>query len=990
MKDAARGTGYGEWRNYRNTPDNLGFQAAPGDIKQPGVSARIFVHGELNANILYADINGDGVPELLLIDSGRICAIDCSGETIWKSTFVMASSIFRADDLDGDGKAEIFAVGDKSMIILDAQNGDVLHIGYVDSDIFSSRCSIADFDGDGRMELAFCVHKKPYIYIYQFGRDERNAFTCELIEKILDKRTEDEGNIAAFYPSTVVCDIDGDGYKELCVLRHAGLDVYDMRAILSLTSLTSEEVRQQVKQPVQSVEWWPEGASSGRNYGYFTMTDLDGSGYADAVIVANVVSLHTGVVNNDKGQLKFAWDEYYGYSGQPNEKNGLYYVMRSVDDPVCDINGDGLMEICQNLFEYEEESGVGTWSICIKNSSNGKTEHLISDYYLHGIVDVLGNQTKQLLVTKENAEKPQGKSPIEILYLAENGQFESMFSMQAAEFVFNTIAASEEHISPTGMGVYSRSFAFDCDHDGQQELMIKHHDQYECIKFRDAKNYDVMMSFDAELGSPFGFMHDSKGELILLLKGKNGILRAIDQGGSPLWEYISGGDPNLVPAVADIDQDGINEIIICANNMVICYRMIQGEPRKLWSVPGYGKLCGKARAMSAAICDMDGDGYLEIVVAHDKEGLPGIRVLDYSGREKWSYYFKHDRDGKVINFTAGAIKDIAIADFNGDGVPDIFCALQNVYPTGRSAIIDGSTKKLVYMTKELETVTNAEHGITNKRALLPAPIGSSAAVYDVDGDGCDEIMFVALETYVKLKYDKENGASLFTHVAQVSPQLCKIYYSVPIIANVGEGKEPYHIICSGFNSFSVFTNELPPKNPMEKPKMLWNKIMPVSEYDEDGKPKNIFDQDIQGRMQGIGDVDGDGNLEVCIQYTTGDWDQYKGYIYCYDADSGDTKWRYDLKPEFGENVCARDIITCDIDGDGLPEFIISTNTGYIAALSGKDDLVLQEKRKSRVTWKMFVGAGSGIPIAADIDGDGKTELLVAVEDGYIYIIGNDD
>lgn len=163
----------------------------------------------------------------------------------------------------------------------------------------------------------------------------------------------------------------------------------------------------------------------------------------------------------------------------------------------------------------------------------------------------------------------------------------------------------------------------------------------------------------------------------------------IDKDGNLLWEYDTGipartGDKNMPyedivwgGAFADIDNDGIKEIVFDAFDTLVCLRGDTGERKWGFKVPradlsqwpngGYTNLL---RAYPL-IADLDGDGELEVVTADsefvyavNKNGQP---VMKYRYAK---YYFVNKGtftpDGKscIMSFTA---KRFIFADIDGDG-----------------------------------------------------------------------------------------------------------------------------------------------------------------------------------------------------------------------------------------------------------------------------------------------------------------------------------
>ena len=69
------------------------------------------------------------------------------------------------------------------------------------------------------------------------------------------------------------------------------------------------------------------------------------------------------------------------------------------------------------------------------------------------------------------------------------------------------------------------------------------------------------------------------------------------------------------------------------------------------------------------------------------------------------------------------------------------------------------------------------------------------------------------------------------------------------------------------------------------------------------------------------------------------------------------------------------MISCDIDGDGLDEFIFGTSDGRLISLGNPG-----------VEWFIDFGDRVGNPIICDLDGDTKADILVPVADGNVYAL----
>ena len=61
--------------------------------------------------------------------------------------------------------------------------------------------------------------------------------------------------------------------------------------------------------------------------------------------------------------------------------------------------------------------------------------------------------------------------------------------------------------------------------------------------------------------------------------------------------------------------------------------------------------------------------------------------------------------------------------------------------------------------------------------------------------------------------------------------------------------------------------------------------------------------------------------------------------------------------------------------------VISGSDGRVTALRDAGD-------RAEVVWEVDLGAPAGPPLPADVNGDGKSEILVGAADGVLYVLGH--
>jgi hypothetical protein len=310
-----------------------------------------------------------------------------------------------------------------------------------------------------------------------------------------------------------------------------------------------------------------------------------------------------------------------------------------------------------------------------------------------------------------------------------------------------------------------------------------------------------------------------------------GLLRALSgKDGKEIWatpetpRWVSGF---FGPAVGDIDNDGLVEIVIGGPNLsgLMVY---ENDGRLKWSIPesaiaqpaladldhdgnveivygnkiynANGRLLFTAGYSNSipAIADLDGDGFMELIA--------GGSAYNYNGTLKWNrtsgigsaignfdndsnpeiavqtggsvYVLEHDgtvKWGPVV-MPGGGGGSVTVADFDGDGQPEIGTA--------------GASNYVVFETDGSIKWKSSTQDFSSKVT------GSS--VFDFDGDGKAEVLYGDEHNF--RIYEGATGQVLFS-----TPNPSGTLYEYPLIADIDNDHHAELIVVSNNYAFSGTT-----------------------------------------------------------------------------------------------------------------------------------------------------------------------------------------
>ena len=301
-------------------------------------------------------------------------------------------------------------------------------------------------------------------------------------------------------------------------------------------------------------------------------------------------------------------------------------------------------------------------------------------------------------------------------------------------------------------GAFDQNLAVgDLDGDAEQDLVVPMDNAYVSIHHGSGAAFDADGQFAAKKTPGVRYLHD-------LAQARQGWA---DNEGSALQGHFT----NTAPAIADVDGDGRNEVILLGSvqnasqsdrRKGVALWVVRPDASRLpgWESPrhfpsylsGLGDLQGNivAATNQVSVADLDpARKGPEFVFA----GFDGrIHIVDGLGASADSYpYYQYTEDESVL--TAG----VAIADLSGDGIPElIFATYSEDQSKSALFILDAAGKEL-------------------QRIALPRR-GSMAVptLADLDQDG-------ALEIVVSLKDAADRQESVLVYKVSGSAPNCLLW-----------------------------------------------------------------------------------------------------------------------------------------------------------------------------------------------------------------------
>ncbi len=438
--------------------------------------------------------------------------------------------------------------------------------------------------------------------------------------------------------------------------------------------------------------------------------DIDGDGFQDLAVAARQSS----------GEGECSWIYWGSEAGFDQSSRVMLPSNRACDVAVVDLDGDGLDEVvlcqCHTDESFTTDSfvyrGARDRSISqplmlevhdprrvfpVKSTDTGRPDLLFVNHYSRKIFEVsptiyyggpggfsperseevrgvgsveavccdLNDDGLVDLVLANSSHNCVSRDPGSFVYLAGPDGFPKEPSM--------TLPTSKAHGAAVG----------DLDHDGYLDLVVTGY-----------SNPDMLIFY----GGPDGFDAANPQRIRM-------------EHGGVVYDYC------LWVTLADLNNDGWLDVVAPQGN---------GHERcfVLWGGPeGFSmervQFLGAFNTMCARAADLTGNGYLDLI-------LGGSQTSSGGPHDSFAYVYWNGPEGisddRKTLLPANHVNALSVADFNNDGLPDLFVCS---YADGRTRDLDS----YVYWNREGRGLSAADR----TRLFTHSATGCVAADFDEDG-----------------------------------------------------------------------------------------------------------------------------------------------------------------------------------------------------------------------------------------------------------------
>lgn len=487
---------------------------------------------------------------------------------------------------------------------------------------------------------------------------------------------------------------------------------------------------------------------------------------------------------------------------------------------------------------------------------------------------------------------------------------------------------------------------------------------------------------------------DQDGVVDVVTATENNNVHALSgRTGERLWRRTLGGQITLSsPALTDVNGDGVADVFIGAVDRKV-YALSGKNGEVLWTVMTPGIILA-----SPVVADLDGDRVGDVIIGSRDGTL--FALSGKTGKPVWTYSAGGDVYGAA-----------AMGDLDQDGVPDAVVGTRS----GTIHAVSGRNGTRIWLLKNKDAVTcSAALGDLNGDGRLEVVIGSrdgftyvlsghdgtvlfrlpsgpvhlcSPALADLNGDGVPDIVTGSQDNRVIVFCGKTREIiwSFRTGGMLVGSAMTADLTEDGVPDVIIGSSDHRTLLLDGKDGHCVLALSTPEIKSVVPPVAL-------ADLDNDGVPELVAG--ISGekvvavsvglqRPRWIRHVEGGVSTPPVVVDLDGD--QYPDFVaglssmqFCaVSGRTGQLFWRTAMKRETNIQPIVRTTIA-DLDQNGLPDVICSVTYGRIEARAGKTGNLL---------WSTTIPPPLlDVRPVTDYDGDGVSDVLAFVLTGSIHVL----
>lgn len=759
-------------------------------------------------------------------------------------------------------------------------------------------------------------------------------------------------------PHVTVADMNNDGQKDIVITSWEGIYVFNNKGD-SIAGLS------------QNVPGWHHL----RKRGFASLADIDGNGYKDVVIISSL-PWHCDVIKNDHGVLKFGWTRIFDGFVETASK-----ISKPILNSVSDFDGDGTYEVFVNVYNYNDDKN---WSGVLFDATNGNVKAQIKDAYVLSAEDVNNDGKYIFFCTETQGQSVPLAAALKVVTFS-GGETKEIFQLKNSEWINPRIPNVSPTVTTHSDGISRLAedavLCVDYQNTGHKVFFAKadHADGSSQINGYYVSGDGTVRKTDLSVEVPSGMY----GEIVRERKNADGthnLLLQVKAFGTPAGtvkitgadskdrgRYISSSSRTFLPIVTDLNADGSTEILIPDDvGEVLCFGKDTSGKRSLkWKVRGRGMIWQYSPEFEYGVAadDIDHDGDKEVIVSGSDDVGSVVSLYDHNGKLLWKTRFPEINGGEITMWD-GNVSFYATAQSSKRKNRDVIVTVQRgIAHGGQMFCLSGTDGTVLWKLDRL----HAESGGSNKKkGWNDKQIDSGAggyvfSVYDIDGDGSDEVMC----GYGNIVFfaDCTDGSIKFKAFMR------KVFL------------DKYDYVANGFSAFWMQQiTPVPFYNQGKLELSCFNTMMASGSMDTKGvmtwAPKELPYKDRY--WQCMANLDGDGKLWV-VELSTRNSDNVPVLFAYSPVDGADHKTFSIEMPGFISTLAVGMMpVACDVNGDGRDEIVVSNSKDGIYCIGNKDG-------KATILWK-YLSPGCGPVVIADEDSDGSVEIITATQNGKILIL----